>query len=608
MGVISSVQKFLGLERSIVYPPLGSGVDNFWPYVNFEGSTYGIGGFQTTMPGSRTEEIGESYESLVAHAFKGNAIAFACEMTRIQVFSQARFQWQQMRKGQPDALFGTGDLGILEKPWPGGTTGDLLTKMLIHADYGGNAFVTRRPGGLRAMRPNWVSIVLGSMDDPDMTSDDLDAEFLGIVYYPGGKWSGQTPVPLFRDQVAHFAPIQDPTAAYRGMSWLTPIVREVMGDVAASTHKLKFYENAGTPNLVVKRDDAPAKEAFREWMTMMEEGHKGLANAYKTLYLTAGADATVVGRDMQQLDLKAVQGAGETRIAAAAGVHPVIVGLSEGMQGSSLNAGNFNSARRLVADKTLWHLWSNVAGSLETIVPPPAGSRLWIDSNIPFLREDRKDAAEIAQIKAATIGQYVRDGFTAESAVAAVQGEDEKLLKHTGLFSVQLQPAGTTPASVEPSSTNGTNGKTPVPRSDPVIVNFHDGAFRASPVTVEPADVHVDIHEGAVRVDSPVTVERTEVHIDEGAVRVDSPITVEPAVTNIHEGAVRSETPVTVNPASVTIEEGAVRVDAPVTVERTDVTVEPAEVHVEAPAAKPVKRTVERDKEGRIRSVTETTE
>jgi hypothetical protein len=75
-------------------------------------------------------------------------------------------------------------------------------------------------------------------------------------------------------------------------------------------------------------------------------GHAGVANAYKTLYLTAGADATVVGKDLQQLDFKVVQGAGETRIAAAAGIHPVIVGLSEGLAGSSLNAGNFAAARR----------------------------------------------------------------------------------------------------------------------------------------------------------------------------------------------------------------------------------------------------------------------
>jgi hypothetical protein len=307
------------------------------------------------------------------------------------------------------------------------------------------------------MRPDWVTMVFGT-DDPDVSADDLDAEFLGIIYYPGGEYSRNTPEYLQRSQIAHFAPIPDPEAHVRGMSWITPIVREIMGDKAATTHKLKFFENGGTPQMVIKRTDAPSKEAFKEWREIIEGGSRGLANAYRTLYLTAGADATPVGKDFQQLEFKATQGAGETRIAAAAGIHPVIAGLSEGLAGSSLNQGNFGAARRLVADKTLWWLWGNFCGSMETLIPPPLGSQLWIDaSGIPFLREDRKDAAEIQQIKAATIGQYVRDGFTWDSAVACVENEDTSLLKHTGLFSVQLQP----PGSTTPDITTPSNGKAP---------------------------------------------------------------------------------------------------------------------------------------------------
>jgi hypothetical protein len=61
-----------------------------------------------------------------------------------------------------------------------------------------------------------------------------------------------------------------------------------------------------------------------------------------------------------------------------------------------------------------------------------------------FLQEDRKDAAEIHQIRANTIATYVKEGFTAASAVDAVVSEDETLLKHTGLVSVQLQEPGST--------------------------------------------------------------------------------------------------------------------------------------------------------------------
>jgi hypothetical protein len=142
------------------------------------------------------------------------------------------------------------------------------------------------------------------------------------------------------------------------------------------------------------------------------------------------------------MDFKSVQGAGETRLAAAAGVPSVIVGLSEGMQGSSLNAGNYNAAKKNFADRTLRQLWGNAASSLEVLFTPPPGSALWYDDrDIAFLREDAADRANIQQTNSISIRNYTDAGFTPDSAVAAVLAEDESLLVHSGLFSVQLQPA-----------------------------------------------------------------------------------------------------------------------------------------------------------------------
>jgi hypothetical protein len=451
--------------RNAVIPAWPTGYDNFSPYAFLaNGQSFPLD-LNFTMPGSREEDIENSFEGYVSRAFKGNPVAFACELTRLMIFSEARFQFRSFTKGRPGNLFGDPSLAILEHPFgPNSATGDLLTRALADADHAGNCYLTRRrtrtSDRIVRMRPSWVTMVFGS-NDPAVSPDELDAEFLGIIYYPGGEYSPTgDPVYLQRSEIAHFAPIPDPTARGRGMSWITPIVREIMADGAASTHKLGFFEHGGTPNLAIVRTDAPDKEAFDKWRTIITSGHSGVANQYKWLFLTAGATPVPLGKDMQQLDFKVVQGAGETRIAAAAGVHPVVVGLSEGMQGSSLNAGNFNSARRITADKTFRPLWRNFAGSMETLVPPPAGSQLWYDGrDIAFLREDNKDAAEIQQTKAATIRQLVDAGYKPETVVAAVEAEDMSLLKHSGLFSVQLQPAGSSPTpAIAP-----TNGKAPTP-------------------------------------------------------------------------------------------------------------------------------------------------
>jgi phage portal protein BeeE len=432
-----------------------------WPFpAEPDPFTLGMGGFFAAGTTGRVDQEGidGNFASLVDGALKANAVVAAVEAKRVDIFSEAWFIWQGFNAGKPGRLFSTPDLDLLEQPWPRATTGDLLARMLLCADFGGNAYVARtmeQPERLRVLRPDWVTIVMGDASGrPVESAGQFDAEIIGFIYDPN---DGQTPpVGLTVGEVAHFAPKPDPTARFRGMSWLTPVIREVEGDQATTEHKLGFFRNGATPQLVVSFDASVSQEAFESFVAKMDREQTGWRNAYRTLYLGGGADVTVAGKDLAQLDFKATQGAGETRIAAAGGIHPVIVGLSEGMQGSSLNAGNFGAARRVTADSTLRPLWRNVCGSLQAIVPPPnSGARLWFDeSQIAFLREDAADRAQVQQIKASTIRQYIESGFSADSAVAAASAEDETLLVHTGLVSVQLQEPGAQPAG------NG-NGQVP---------------------------------------------------------------------------------------------------------------------------------------------------
>jgi len=444
MGLIQSARQFLfGQERSIY---------DAWPYnqlfnqVNFNGVQYPVTGLNQTLMGKR-EEISSDFTGLVQGAYQRNGIIFACILARSLVFSEARFQFQRFTGGRPGDLFGTAELDILERPWAGGVTADLLSAMLADADLAGTAFITRRATQLVRMRPDWVEIVLGSFNDADVQAGDLDAEVLGYIYYPGGKHAGRDPIPLLREQVAQFQFVRDPVAQYRGMSWLTPIIREIQGDTAATTHKLLFFENGATPNMVVKMGPLPGtplvqQQAFSDWVAEFRKVEPKGWQAYKTLFLSNGADATVVGADLKQLDFKITQGAGETRIAAAARVPPIIVGLSEGLEAATYS--NYGQARRAFADLTMRPLWRNAASSLETIISVPAGARLtYDDRDIAFLREDRKDAATIQQVKAITIRQLVDAGYKPETVVTAVESEDMGLLSHSGLFSVQLQPPGT---------------------------------------------------------------------------------------------------------------------------------------------------------------------
>lgn len=425
--------------------------DGDWPNIGIDDWSYMLTNlasqmFSGTLPGQKQEIADGSFRSVVDQAYKSSGVVFAATMSRMLLFSEAQFKWRNKSSG---AIYGTPALDLLERPWTNATTGDLLVRMEAYNSTAGNAYVARRPGRLKMMRPDWVTIVMGSNDDPEVTGDDLDADLLGYLYHPGGRRPGVTPIALLPNEVAHYAPIPDPLASYRGMSWAMPVLREIAGDLAITDHKLRFFENGATPNMVVTFDkeakQSVAPQAFRDWVDAFRQKEPVRSQAFKTMYLAAGAQPMVLGRDMQQIDLKHVQGAGETRMAAAAGIHPIIVGLSEGLAGSSLNAGNFGAARRLTADKTMRPLWRNACGSLASIILAPIGSELWYDEgDIAFLREDRKDAAEIMHIKASSIRTLLDAGFKPDSVTAAVEAENPALLVHTGLFSVQLQPPGTT--------------------------------------------------------------------------------------------------------------------------------------------------------------------
>ncbi|MDH2429328.1 phage portal protein [Sphaerisporangium sp. TRM90804] len=393
------------------------------------------------------ERIENDFEGYAAGIYKRSGPVFSLMDVRAKVFSEARFQFRRYRNGRPGDLFGESTLERLENPWPGGTTGDMLARMLQDADLAGNGWLTYHAGRIRRMRPDRVTIVLGSRSEPDGDMPagylPLDVEVLGYMYSPQALGSDGD-IFLLPSQVAHFAPIPDPEAHFRGMSWLTPLLREVSADTAATTHKLKFFENAASPRFVVRVDANMEPEKFKRFRAIMEEGHAGVDNSFRTMYLGGGADITPLTFDLRQLDFKAVQGGGETRLASAAGVPPVIAGFSEGLAGSSLNAGNYSAAKRRFVDATMRPLWRNAAGSLATLVDVPKDAELWYDArDIPFLHEDARDAADIFQVRMETINSAVREGFTADSAKAAVAAEDENLLVHTGLVSVQLQPPGT---------------------------------------------------------------------------------------------------------------------------------------------------------------------
>lgn len=435
-------------------------LDEFFSMFN-QGTLYGL--LNQTLTGDALT-IAPGMPGIVRGLYKANPVVWAAVDNRQALFSQARFAYRRLVSGRPGDIVGdraavfaadgtvdhVADLSILEEPWPRGTTADLLALAEVWVSCAGNFFAVRRGDRLIPLRPDWTGIILGSRNDYDprvtgQTDDpfaSLDVDVVGYVYKPGGAGSGADPITLNADEVVHYMPRPDPEAPWRGMSWISSIVEEVLADREMTQHKRKYLERGGTPNhMVMLPVESP--EAYDKWVKKLRQEREGWhGNPYKALYLSKGADAKVLGANLDQIRFDEVQGAGEVRIAVAAGVPPAVLAISAGLDGSALNAGNYEAAYRQFANRTR-DRWGNFAASLTPVVEIPSDVMLWYDDrDIPALAEDVKKRADVQQVQAAAINTLITAGYEPDSVVRAIVADDLRLLAHTGMTSVQLSPPG----------------------------------------------------------------------------------------------------------------------------------------------------------------------
>ena len=383
-----------------------------------------------TWQNQRSEAAPSNFTGMVNQVYKRSGVVSACISARMMLYSEVRFTFRNLRSKK---TFGTDALTILERPWPNGTTGELLSRMEQDASLAGNAYIYRAaPDRLQRLRPDLVEIMTNGR------------EVMGYIYFPDGK-HGEG-VPLLVEDVAHYTPMPDPERNWVGHSWVQTVLAEIVADRKMVAHQDKFYSNAATPNLFVKIEGQLTDDGRQRLRAEFDQRYGGWENAYKTIILDGGADMKAVGADFKQADFVATRAANENRIAQAAGVPPIIVGLQSGLENATYS--NYEQALKQFST-TLRSLWRASCDALTTITPVPRGAELWWDeSEVSALQDNAKNRAEIRQLNAATLSSYLMSGFTPESAVQAVISDDVSALEHSGATSVQLIPMDAEPDPV----------------------------------------------------------------------------------------------------------------------------------------------------------------
>jgi hypothetical protein len=357
------------------------------------------------------------------------------------VMGEARPAFERFRKGEPDGLFSTPELGVLNMPWPGGSWRQLVAACEADVAACGNSYWARNGNELVRLSPDCVTI---AVEEVKYDGVKVGERLLGyVVEEHAGQ--GRKAAAFAPNEIAHYRPGAPRDSQFRGESWLASVLLDASSDIELTSYKGNYLKNGAMPSIAVMYEPTIPQETLEAFVPVFASKFTGSMNAGKVMHFLGGRDVKTVGASLDDLGFKAVQGAGETRIAAAAGVPAVVAGFSEGMQGSSLNAGNYVATRRLFADAKIRPLLGSLCDAFTTLIRVPSDARLWFDdSGVSFFQEDVADEANIRQVTASTVRQLIEAGYEPDAAIVAVTtGRFDTLTgKHTGLTSVQLTPPG----------------------------------------------------------------------------------------------------------------------------------------------------------------------
>ena len=389
--------------------------DGYW-----EGLASGAAVLTSSYGSPDREAVLPSLTAFAQNANGSSSPVFSAILVRMMLLAEAQFKLQAK---DDKHLYGNTSLAVLEHPFgPDSVAGELIARCEQDASVAGNSYTWAPPdaGVLVRLRPDWTTIVservgipgggwyrrkLGYWHEPPKGVTDQGAGFFAPA-----------------DEVAHWAPIPDPHASFRGMSWMTPVMRDIQGDDGMARYKIRYMQANATPNLMIKYAQKLQRATIDSLREQLTARYGGPDNAGKAIVLDQGADLLAMGNSLSQIDFANVSQAGIERILAASGVPPLLIGL-ESIKGAGKS---YQEVIRRFGDLTLRPLWRSMCGALQPLVAGmPAGSRLWYDtSDIAALQDGEQVRAQVTLIRAQALLALVQANYDKMSAVDAIEAGD----------------------------------------------------------------------------------------------------------------------------------------------------------------------------------------
>lgn len=214
------------------------------------------------------------------------------------------------------------------------------------------------------------------------------------------------------DDVVHFRPLGFDDADHRhGFSPIRSVLRELVGDEAASQFQTALLKRMGFPGLIFSPKvlpdgvEYPSTGAAKQMKSDIVKDYGG-HNRGSTMVMTGPFDVTIAAFSPEQLDLRTSHFHAEHRVAAALGVPAVLAGFGAGIESSSGKSETVELIRDFTTGK-LVPLWRIIGARIteSLLIPDFEGDRSRIfrfdTRSVKALQANRGEQIEAA------VGAYI---------------------------------------------------------------------------------------------------------------------------------------------------------------------------------------------------------
>lgn len=371
------------------------------------------------------------YANAADQGYRQNELVFACIQEYITSASEAI-----LVVGNKDAdgvLVSTNQqraLSLASEPNPSMDTVAFLEAMHMQLLIGGNVYLfTPRSAigtisGMYWLRPDRIRII----------PDQMNGTAKAYKYTLGSK---DYIIPS--EYIAHHK-TTDPMNDWYGLGNLQVLAKMVNLDTNATDFGRSVFENKGVPAGFLKvarrlNTQDEADQIRRNWHARFA----GKANWQRIGVLDEDASYQELAPKMGEMGMPDLRSITETRICAAFGVPPIIVGAKAGLDSATYS--NYAQAKESFWEETLLPAYKRAAAFFTRALrdtPDFRGMEFGFDfSEVRALADDQMQMAEIVKLKADTAGILIRAGYEANSVTEALRLPEG--LTHTGLVPVNVQ-------------------------------------------------------------------------------------------------------------------------------------------------------------------------